>query len=191
MEAPASYISITFERSNMIRFLPSWVPLCLALFIPARTRSRASSRSNSATDARIRSNRRDVGLDSSVSMDWETARNLTPCARSASIPSKQFRTLRPKRSSFHTSTASKHRSAASFRHDETPEDMLLRLNPETLTFDVQGGDAAQITLVVSAIRELGPSTAEAVGECCHRTVQWASDWLNRAVDQNLLWALRH
>jgi hypothetical protein len=72
------------------------------------------------------------------------------------------------------------------RHDETPEDILLRLNPETLTFDVQGDDAAQVTLVVSAIRELGPSTAETVGEYCRRTRQWASDWLNRAVDQGLL-----
>jgi hypothetical protein len=72
------------------------------------------------------------------------------------------------------------------RHDETPEDILLKLNPATLTFDVQGDDAAQITLVVSAIRELGPATAEAVGEYCHRTRQWASDWLNRAVDQGSL-----
>jgi hypothetical protein len=72
------------------------------------------------------------------------------------------------------------------RHDETAEDVLLRLNPENLTFDVQGDDAAQITLVVSAVRELGPATAEAVGEYCRRTRQWASDWLNRAVDQGLL-----
>lgn len=73
------------------------------------------------------------------------------------------------------------------RHDETPEDILLRLNPETLLFEVQSGDAAQLTLVVSAIRELGPSTADAVAEYCNkRTRQWASEWLNRAVEKGML-----
>jgi hypothetical protein len=72
------------------------------------------------------------------------------------------------------------------RHDETPEDILLRLNPETLTFEHQADDAAQITLVVSAVRELGSSTADTVAEYCKRTRQWASDWLNRAVEREIL-----
>ena len=72
------------------------------------------------------------------------------------------------------------------RHGETPEDMILRLNPDTLLFEPRTDDAAQLALVVAAIRERGPSAAEAVGEYCHRTRQWASDWLNRAVDQDRL-----
>jgi archaellum biogenesis ATPase FlaH len=72
------------------------------------------------------------------------------------------------------------------RHDETPEDMILRLNPNTLLFEAQSDEAAQLTLVVSAIRELGASTAEAVGEYCHRSRQWASDWLNDASDREML-----
>jgi hypothetical protein len=59
--------------------------------------------------------------------------------------------------------------------------MILRLDPKTLLFESQRDEAAQIALVVSAIAELGPSDAEAVGEHCHCTRQWASDWLNRAV----------
>jgi hypothetical protein len=72
------------------------------------------------------------------------------------------------------------------RHGEPPEDMILRLNPDTLLFEAQADEAAQIALVVAAIRERGPSQAEGVGEHCHRTRQWASDWLNRAVDQGRL-----
>jgi hypothetical protein len=72
------------------------------------------------------------------------------------------------------------------RHGETPEDILLRLNPDTLLFEIQSDEAAQLTLVVSAVRQLGPSTAEGVAEYCHRTRQWASDWLNRAVDKQML-----
>ena len=70
------------------------------------------------------------------------------------------------------------------RHDEAPEDMVLRLNRETLQFDVQTDESAQIGLVVSAVRDLGPSDAERVAEYCgKRTRQWASDWLNNAVGQ--------
>src|SRR5262249_16494485 len=69
------------------------------------------------------------------------------------------------------------------RHDETPEDVILRINGDTLQFEVQSDEAAQISLVLAAIRTLGPSDAETVGANCGRTRQWASDWLNRAVDQ--------
>jgi hypothetical protein len=72
------------------------------------------------------------------------------------------------------------------RNGETPEDMLLRLNPETMLFEAQSDEAAQLTLVVSAVRDLGPSTAEDVGECCSHTRQWASEWLNRAVEKDML-----
>ena len=73
------------------------------------------------------------------------------------------------------------------RHGETPEDRILRLDPDTLLFEARSDDAAQLTLVVSAVAELGPSTADAVAEYCNnRTRQWASDWLNRAVDRGML-----
>jgi hypothetical protein len=72
------------------------------------------------------------------------------------------------------------------RHGETPEDILLRLDPDTLTFQVRADDAAQVILVASAIRELGPSPADAIAEYCSRTRQWASDWLNAAVERGLL-----
>jgi len=72
------------------------------------------------------------------------------------------------------------------RHGETPEDMILRLDSKTLLFESQRDEAAQIALVVSAIGELGPSDAETVGEYCHCTRQWASDWLNRAVEKGRL-----
>jgi hypothetical protein len=70
------------------------------------------------------------------------------------------------------------------RHDEKPEDKILRLNRETLQFEVQSDDASQISLVVSVVEELGPVDAETVGDRCGHTRQWASDWLNRAYDQH-------
>lgn len=54
------------------------------------------------------------------------------------------------------------------RHDETPEDKI-KLNPDTLLFEVQNNEASQIGLVVGAIRDLGPSDADRVGEVCNRT----------------------
>lgn len=54
------------------------------------------------------------------------------------------------------------------RHDETPEDKV-KLNPDTLLFEVQNDEASQIGLVVGAIRDLGPSDADRVGEVCNRT----------------------
>jgi hypothetical protein len=72
------------------------------------------------------------------------------------------------------------------RHDEAPEDMILKLNPKTLLFEPQTDEAGQIGLVISAIREIGPSDAEPVGVHCGKTRQWASDWLNRAADQQKL-----
>jgi hypothetical protein len=72
------------------------------------------------------------------------------------------------------------------RHAETPEDVILRLNPHTLLFEVQTDEAAQIGLVVAAVRDLGPSEAEPVGTYCGRTRQWAADWLNRAVAEGKL-----
>jgi hypothetical protein len=72
------------------------------------------------------------------------------------------------------------------RHDETPEDMILALNKQSLVFEVQEDDASQIVLVVSAIRDLGPSDAEAVGTHCGKTREWARGWLQRAVDDGLL-----
>ena len=55
------------------------------------------------------------------------------------------------------------------RHDETPEDKILKLNPDTLLFEVQNDEPSQIGLVVGAIRDLGPSDADRVGEFCNRT----------------------
>ena len=52
------------------------------------------------------------------------------------------------------------------RHDEAPEDMILKLNPKTLLFEPQTDEAGQIGLVISAIREIGPSDAEPVGVHC-------------------------
>jgi hypothetical protein len=72
------------------------------------------------------------------------------------------------------------------RHDEVPEDKVLRLNPETLLFEVQADEASQITLVVGAIRDLGQSDSEAVGAYCRKTRQWANDWLNRAAEAGRL-----
>lgn len=72
------------------------------------------------------------------------------------------------------------------RHDETPEDIILKLNRESLLFEVQNDEASQMGLVISAVRDLGPSEAEAVGLHCVRTRQWASDWLNRAVGEGKL-----
>ena len=68
------------------------------------------------------------------------------------------------------------------RHGETPEDMILRLNPDTLLFEARNDEAAQVVLVVTAINELGPSDAETVGDFCKKTRQWAAQWLGRAVD---------
>ena len=62
MLAPAVAISSALRRSNMTRFRPSCSPWCLALLIPLRTRFWISSRSKSATDARMWSNNPTVGL---------------------------------------------------------------------------------------------------------------------------------
>jgi hypothetical protein len=67
------------------------------------------------------------------------------------------------------------------RNGEAPEDMILKLNPETLLFEQQTDEASQVSLVVSAVRQLGRCDAEAVGAACGKSRQWASDWLNRAV----------
>lgn len=72
------------------------------------------------------------------------------------------------------------------RHDETPEDLVLRLNPESLLFEPQTDEAAQISLVVSVVREHGAADAETVAERCRKTRQWASEWLGRAADQGRL-----
>jgi hypothetical protein len=72
------------------------------------------------------------------------------------------------------------------RHDETPEDLILKLNRNTLLFEAQNDEAAQVGLVVSAVRDLGPSEAEQVGDFCKKTRQWASQWLNQAVDEGRL-----
>jgi RecA-family ATPase len=72
------------------------------------------------------------------------------------------------------------------RNGETPQDMLLRLNPKTMLFEGQSGEAAQLTLVVSAVHDLRSSTAEEAAEYCHHTRQWASQWLNLAVDKEML-----
>jgi hypothetical protein len=69
------------------------------------------------------------------------------------------------------------------RHDEKPEDIILRLNRETLHFEPQNDEAAQVTLVVAVVEELVVATAEQVANRCGKTRQWASDWLNRAVEQ--------
>ena len=72
------------------------------------------------------------------------------------------------------------------RNAEAPEDMVLKLNPETLLFEVQTNEASQISLVVSTVSETGPASAQQVADRCSRTRQWASDWLNRATDQGKL-----
>jgi hypothetical protein len=73
------------------------------------------------------------------------------------------------------------------RHDETPDDVILKLNPKTLLFEPQTDEAAQISMVLAAVRDIGPVSAEAVGDHCHgKTRQWASEWLNKAVDQGKL-----
>lgn len=72
------------------------------------------------------------------------------------------------------------------RHDEVPEDMVLRLNPQSLIFEAQTDEASQVSLVVAAVGDLGPTDAESVGNHCNRTRQWASDWLNRAVERERL-----
>jgi hypothetical protein len=78
MLEPAACILVALPLSKTTCRRPNLVPLCFALLMPARTRSRISSRSNSATEAKMWSRRRDVGFDSSVSMLWEMARNRTP-----------------------------------------------------------------------------------------------------------------
>jgi hypothetical protein len=72
------------------------------------------------------------------------------------------------------------------RHDEKPEDIILRLNPDTLLFEVQNDEASQITLVVSVIRDIGQADAVKVASRCGRTRQWASEWLGRAVEEGKL-----
>jgi hypothetical protein len=69
------------------------------------------------------------------------------------------------------------------RHDETPEDLILKLNRDTLQFEVQADEVAQVALVIAVLRENGPMDAETVGGYCNKTRQWASDWLNRAAEQ--------
>lgn len=69
------------------------------------------------------------------------------------------------------------------RHDETPEDKILKLNPDTLLFEVQNDDASQVGLVVTAVRDLGPNDAETIGGHCGRTREWARGWLERAAEQ--------
>jgi hypothetical protein len=64
--------------------------------------------------------------------------------------------------------------------------MVIKLNPNTLLFEAQNDEAAQISLVIAAIRDLGPVDAETIGDHCGRTRQWASEWLNRAVEQEKL-----
>jgi AAA domain len=72
------------------------------------------------------------------------------------------------------------------RHDEAPADIVLRLNPKTLLFEPQSDEAAQISLVVAAIRDLGSTDAETVGNHCGKTRQWASDWLNKGAESQKL-----
>ncbi len=72
------------------------------------------------------------------------------------------------------------------RNGETPGDKVLKLNSETLLFEEREDEAARIAEVVSVVREIGPAHAETVGHHCSRTRQWASDWLNRAVDDRKL-----
>jgi hypothetical protein len=62
-----SYPQVVRWRSNTRRGRPKRVPLVLACLSPAETRSLISSRSNSATAARMWSSRRDVGFAESVS----------------------------------------------------------------------------------------------------------------------------
>jgi KaiC/GvpD/RAD55 family RecA-like ATPase len=69
------------------------------------------------------------------------------------------------------------------RHDETPEDKILRLNPETLLFEVQNDEASQLALVISAVRDLGQMDADAVGDRCGRSREWARQWLERAAEE--------
>jgi len=66
------------------------------------------------------------------------------------------------------------------RHDETPEDRILKLNRNTLQFEVQSDESAQISLVVATVGELGRAQAEQVGQGCGKTRQWAERWLNQA-----------
>jgi KaiC/GvpD/RAD55 family RecA-like ATPase len=72
------------------------------------------------------------------------------------------------------------------RHDEAPEDVVLKLNRDTLLFEAQTDEASQVSLVVSVVRDLGPSDAEQVRAYCKRTRQWASQWLNFAVEEGKL-----
>lgn len=72
------------------------------------------------------------------------------------------------------------------RHDETPEDKILKLNPETLLFEVQNDEASQVALVVAAVRELGPTPAEPVGQRCGKSREWARQWLERGVEEGKL-----
>jgi len=72
------------------------------------------------------------------------------------------------------------------RNGIAPGDMILKLNPTTLLFEPQTEEAGQIGLLIAAIRENGPSDAEGAGLHFGKTRQWASDWLNKAVEQDKL-----
>lgn len=72
------------------------------------------------------------------------------------------------------------------RHGEAPEDMILRLNPETLLFELRTDEASQVSLVVAAVRDIGPCDAGSVGEYCGKTREWARGWLNRGVEEERL-----
>jgi hypothetical protein len=72
------------------------------------------------------------------------------------------------------------------RHDETPEDKILRLNRDTLQFEIASEEVTQIALVISAIQEIGPADAESVGRHCNMTREWARQWLNKAVEEGKL-----
>ncbi len=73
------------------------------------------------------------------------------------------------------------------RHGEAPEDMVIRLNPTTMLFEVEENEAGQVSMVVAAVAELGHSNAERVGKHCDgNTREWARKWLNRGVGEGKL-----
>jgi hypothetical protein len=72
------------------------------------------------------------------------------------------------------------------RHDQPPEDKVLKLNPATLQFEEQIDEASQVALVVGVVEELGSATREQVAERCNRTPQWAGGFLRQAVTEGKL-----
>lgn len=72
------------------------------------------------------------------------------------------------------------------RHDEAPEDKILKLNPDTLLFELQTDEASQLALVVSVVRDFGLLEAEAVADRCGRSREWARQWLQRGVEEGKL-----